>query len=142
MTTPATRAVARAIRRSTQKHLDHAIEQPDHGIVTQVDPLLIELGQSDIVLEEDDLVLTQHVREYDTRVGFAVGDSVLVVPAASGDYAVVGVVSTSEPADAPSGYTALGTPISTAVGNIIGKLAVRDDTGAVVGYSPVYDDIT
>lgn len=67
------------------------------AVVRQVAPLRVELTESRIFLDEDDLSLGQWVRRYEKDKGLKVGDSLVVTPLHSGDWVASEVLSSQEP---------------------------------------------
>lgn len=65
----------------------------EYGIVRRVVPLEVELTTADVVIDSDELVVSQEVRQYDRDVGIAVGDTIVLVPAVNDELVAVAVVS-------------------------------------------------
>jgi microcystin-dependent protein len=65
----------------------------EYGIVRAVVPLEVELTTADIVIDSDELVVSQEVRQYDRDVGIAVGDTIVLVPAMNEELVAVAVIS-------------------------------------------------
>jgi microcystin-dependent protein len=100
-----TDAAAAAVRSYVERAIAQVL-QADYGIVRQVDPLQVELGHTNFVLDSDELVVTQEVRRYDATTGLQVGDALGLMPMESGEYLAVGVVSNESDPEAavdPSG---------------------------------------
>jgi microcystin-dependent protein len=83
---------AAAIRDVVQRVVSQMI-LPDYGIVRQVNPLQVELGHVNDVIDSDELVVTQEVRRYDAQIGLKAGDALALIPMESDEYLAVGVVS-------------------------------------------------
>lgn len=131
------------------------------GIVRTVKPLSVELiesalsstdGVESFVLREDGLTLSATVRRYDQDHLLKVGDALAVIQLSSEDFLALDVITDQEvtrgidtfafPSDdyelvAPE----LGGPVAWTESHIILKVRLRDETGAVIGWIPVYDTL-
>lgn len=87
---------ARAIRRTSQ---DVASRKPETqvAVIRRLEPLQAELTESNILLDEDDMSLSQGVRRYDIDKGLAVNDALVVTPLPNGDWIAHEVQSKNEP---------------------------------------------
>lgn len=80
------------------------VQLADFGIVRAVNPLSVELGYQNEVLDSDELIVSQGIRQYDKDVGLKVGDTLVLVPTESEEFIAVGLISD----------TALGTTVTSA----------------------------
>jgi hypothetical protein len=90
------KSAAQAIRR-TSHDVANRKQRTMVAVVRQVAPLRVELTESRIFLDEDDLSLGQWVRRYEKDKGLKVGDSLVVTPLHSGDWVASEVLSSQEP---------------------------------------------
>lgn len=91
--TPEARQLSRAIRRKGIDLVGAHGQRIVKALVAQIDPLVIELMRNDIAIDDDHLILGSMMRWYDAKVGFAVGDMVLVTRLDDGDWLVHEVVT-------------------------------------------------
>lgn len=148
-----------ARKRLAKAIADHATEQAEsegrrreYAVVHSVDPLQVELHGSGLVLDEDDLVVTQGFRRLTYDSGLDVGDTVVVDRMPNDDFLVSDVVGT--------GKAELGLDLDTIVHSsdptftgpnpgvggvtvtmnhhILKKVTLRADDGTVIGYVPIY----
>jgi hypothetical protein len=143
LTSPTTHAAARAIRahidRTARQHADNS--RPRYAIIRSLPPNLnVELADARLVLTDDDVTLGDSVRRYDQEHGLAVGDTLVLVQGAEGQWSAIDVHSARELGGRVGSAV---TPASSLAGHsVIGKLRVYDDNGSPVGWVPVYDAIT
>jgi hypothetical protein len=151
------RRAATALKAQQKKGIKYHTKEPQFAVVRRVEPeLSVEVTGSRLVLDEDDLHLSQDVRRYENDYGLKVGDTVMVTPIGEGDYAVTDVVSEkkdfegsdtnavmgsgfigggSDSVTIPSGggsdtVTIQGTPI-------VGTVPFYDKDGKVIGRIPL-----
>lgn len=86
---------AKAIRSLLGRGLDQRQQLGEYGTVKRVNPLEIELMHTDDVIDSDELVVTQAVRQYDRDVGLKAGDSVTLMQMENGEVVAIGVISDS-----------------------------------------------
>jgi hypothetical protein len=163
--------LARAIRQVGEKQIGHHVRKPDKALVLTADPLRVELVGSRVNLDDEEILLAHGVRKYDQEHGLKPGDVLLVVPTHSEDWIATNVVPQGDqnnmegvqPELLPASQNLGGTPttvgttgtptngwqtaptlgtLGTPGTNVVGKLAVRDDKGDVIGYIPVYATIS
>lgn len=150
MSGSAERAAA-AVRGMSARQVDSRARQQDYAIVRSIAPLKVELSSSRLLLDDDDLVVTQWVRRYDLEQGIKVGDTVVVTPMKNGDFLVQDVVAAKDAfrgfSDKTTDLLDSGDVTLTAPGgggtvtqshHIIKKVPYRNDAGAIVGYVPIY----
>jgi hypothetical protein len=150
--------LARALHGRTQRQLDAGAKNSHYAVVRQVSPLQVELSHSRLILTEDDLVITQWVRRYGYDYGLAVGDTVLVSHMPNDDFVVHDVIATakaeqgidnavdqivasSDPVWAGVAPAGGGAMTVTPDRHIVKKMPVRDVSGAVIGWTPVYTSL-
>jgi hypothetical protein len=111
------------------------------GVVSGTSPITVDMLGARITLDDDDLRLAASVREYDNRVGIAIGDTVVLHRIGEdGDWLITAVESDTDPSDAGVSSVVEKPLASTTVGRVVvGKLAVTDADGNTVGWVPVYD---
>lgn len=83
---------AAAVRDLVLRAVDRVV-LPDYGIVRTTNPIQVELGDEATVIDSDELVVTQAVRQYDKDVGLVAGDSLVLVPTRGGELIAVGVLA-------------------------------------------------
>lgn len=123
---------AKAVRTLIQKAIDR-VQLGDFGIVRAVNPVSVELGYQNEVLDSDELIVTQAVRQYDKDVGLKVGDSLALMPTESGEFIAVGLISDSPlgtPVTSASLTAAIATAIATEVTNRDAAIAASAATDA------------
>src|SRR5687767_13454112 len=74
----AARTAARALRRHGEWAVTYHGFRPRYAIVRSVDPLIAEVTDSELVLDEDDLLLSQGVKQLVASDALQVGDTLLV----------------------------------------------------------------
>lgn len=155
-----TRAADAVRRHAARAAAHHAPAHPDLATVVRAQPLAIELHHGGVSFDDEELLVTQAVREYDLRHGLKKGDVVKVTPLRSGEVLVehviaqkatfqgldnAGAASTSaDPVWSGSGTDPQGGTVNvtvTANHHIVAKVAMRDDAGAIVGWVPIYGSL-
>lgn len=134
--------LARAMRTHTQQNIAQGVREMHYGVVRQVTPLQVEIEGRSLVLEEDDLVITQWVRRYGYDYGLGVGDTVLVSHMPNDDFVVHDVVSTDKIEQGTDQSTTVTVSLTSRNGHIVRKTPVRANDGTVIGYTPVYTDLS
>jgi hypothetical protein len=81
------------VREHARRQHRYLSREPDYGVVRAVDPMQVELQASGIVLDNEQMVVTQCVRQYDVQYGIQVGDAVKVTLMWNGDWLVEHVIS-------------------------------------------------
>ncbi len=153
MNEKAIRRAARATRAHAGKMANARARDPQYAIVRSKNPLTAELTVSRLLLEEDDIVVSQAVRQYDLRHGLVVGDTLVVQPERGGDFIATAVVSDKGTFDgAGNTSTGSGNPVWTGVDSLGGAVAITVDRnivkkipyyegGVLIGYLPVYENL-
>ncbi len=90
------RRAAEAVREHGRRQHAHLTREPDYGVVRAIEPLQVELQRSAVLLDNDQMVVTQCVRQYDAQFGIEVGDAVKVSLMWNGDWLVEHVISTRD----------------------------------------------
>jgi hypothetical protein len=101
------------------------------GEVTSVSPLKVDLFESRITLEDDELVMTQWMRHYDHLYGLAVGDTVVIARKHTGGeihWVVTDVLSDNDIAS----KTAVGAPAGGITVDSQARTAVNDLRQALI----------
>lgn len=142
---------AEAIRAQAQHAVKALGRSADYGIVRAIAPLQVEMSSHRLMLEADDLVVTQWVRRYDLEQGIKAGDTVLLQPMPNGDFLVTDVIAAKDTFRGVSDRTAdlldssnvtltapSGGGTVTQSHSIIKKVPYRNDAGVIVGYIPIY----
>jgi hypothetical protein len=109
--------LARAVRRHATGLVDAHGQKAVLAVVTQVNPLAVELVANDIVIEDAHLMLGAWTRFYDQQFGISVGDTVLVSRLANEQWFVFDVLTTSN---------------SPSVGGVRTLNAIVDGSGSVL----------
>lgn len=91
------RKLAKAIRRSAHDVADRK-QETMVGVIRTIKPLRVELTESGMGLDDDDISMGQGVRRYDKDKGLKAGDSLVLTPLRSGDWIAQEVLSEHEPA--------------------------------------------
>lgn len=107
--------VAKAIRDQDKQTADYGVREVEFADVRQVSPLLLELHDANIELEEEDLILSQNVKSYDNGTGILAGDTLAVKRMRDGNFLVLDVFSDTTP---PS---SVGLPAGGTEGQILAK---------------------
>lgn len=95
----ATQDLARRMREHAGRVSDYRTQ--DHrmrrGIVLDPPPSLrVELVDSSLILDDDDVTLGYSARKFDLDVGIAAGDTLILAPTHDGDWIAVDVVTEQE----------------------------------------------
>lgn len=98
--------LAEAIRGTSHNVVREEVRPPQRAVVRTVDPLRVELTNARLVLEDEDLIMSQEVRTYDYNYGIAVGDTVVLLPVSGEEWVISNVVSQQDilgggPSEAP-----------------------------------------
>lgn len=139
---PDPRAIERlagAVRKHGERQLRFHAKEPQLAVVRRLTPLQVELVSANLVLDDEDLTLTQSVRRYESNYGLKVGDTVVVQPVSSGEWVVSSVVSdksTFQGADTTAAMSPGTIPADTP---IVGTVPFRDANGNVVGRIPLLE---
>lgn len=89
----AERHLARGIRAALRRHDERRGRHVARGRIITLNPLGVDLLESDLTLDEDDIDLSQDVRRYDATEGLAVDDVLALLEVAEGDWIAVSVLS-------------------------------------------------
>lgn len=100
------RQLARAIDQHTDGAARSLGQRREYATVRGIAPLQIEMHGSGLLLDEDDLVISQWVRRYDYDIEIEVGDTVVVDHLPNDDFLVADVVTDTE-AYPLNGYVSL-----------------------------------
>lgn len=146
--------LAAAIRGTSGKVVREHHPLPQRAVVREIDPLTVELAESNLMLEDEDLTVTQHVRRYDRDYGLEVGDTVVVIPVSGGEFVVTSVISkkhtfqgvqterlpaaqvTQPVQDFPAQVLAPGVTLQ-----VVGWHAVHDKDGEIIGYTRIWGTV-
>jgi len=134
--------VAKAIRDQDKQTADYGVREVEFADVRQLSPLLLELHDANIQLEEEDLILSQDFKVYDDATGLAVGDTVAVKQMRGGDFLVLDVFSDTTPAS-PSGAsdaTTTAKGIIQLAGDLAGTAASPQIAVGAIGTSELATD--
>lgn len=134
--------LARALRAHTQQNIAQGVREVHYGIVRQVSPLQVEIEGRSLVLDENDLVVTQWVRRYGYDYGLSVGDTVLVSHMPNDDFVVHDVVSTDRIEQGLDQSSAVTVSLTSRNGHIVRKAPYLANDGTLIGYTPVYTDLS
>lgn len=156
----AIRRAVEAVRSHASRSVEYLTREPDYAVVRKLNPLEVELSSSAMTLDSEQLVVTQHVREYDLRHGLKVGDAVKVSLMRNGDWLVehviapkdtfggvepsAQVVDSADPTYEGSGSDPQGGTVDVTVTpdhHIVKKVAYLDEDGNVVGWLPIYGSL-
>lgn len=134
------RRAAASLRNHSRRAISWQTKEVQMAVVRQIDPIAVEVTESHLYLDDDDLTLSQDVRVYERQYGLKVGDTVTVTPIGRGDYVVSDVVSDKyqfEGADT-NPVLGAGTIGGTGPGTaIIGTVSFYDKDGNVIGRLPL-----
>lgn len=134
--------LAKAIRTHGERQLAITQKVTHYATVRGLDPFQVELQDRRLILDEDDLVITQWVRRYGYDYGLQVGDTVLVHHMPNDDFVVADVVSTD---DIPEGFGASDTTtvsLTSRNGHILRSVPFYGADGTIIGRIPVYTALT
>lgn len=101
MTRRAARMVAAAIREGARQHADAHGPGRYRATVTRwagQSDFAVDVHGLDMTLSDDDVTLSQAVRDYDARVGIAAQDVVILLDLGQHDFSAVAVESDTEAA--------------------------------------------
>lgn len=134
--------LARAIREHTRNGVSKLGHKLVKATVTRINPLGVELMRSDIVIDEEHLLLSGWLRHFDSRWGIEVGDTLLMSQLDDGDWYVLDVVSQEEfdLGDRPDLMTVL--PYNTGSGHVVAEIPYYDQGGILLGQLLIYDKAT
>jgi hypothetical protein len=150
----AVRRTAVAVRRHVNRGVKYHVSKPVFAVVTAPPPnLLCELVAADdpttspaVVLDDDDLTFSQTARRYDIDFGIEIGDTLVLLPVASGDWVVMTVVSEKIGFEGISPKTkgSNSAPVDSEGGLLRSGVdfwgAWKDKDGKVIGWVPVWPD--
>jgi hypothetical protein len=135
----ATRDAAEAIRRAAERQAGQ-VPRGQEAVVLSLPAsatgLSVELTSSRLVLDEDDLIVSQAVEQYDVDYGLAEGDTLFVLPSASGRWHALAVITETEATERGTGTgTGAGGAVTIADGGDVaeGSTTDPDTANTVVG---------
>jgi hypothetical protein len=134
--------LARSIRAHVNRKLSSDVREVHYADVRSTNPLQVELQGRRLVLDEDHLVVTQWVRQYDYQHGLQVGDTVVVSHMSNDDFLVHDVVSTNKMEAGADEGTRATVSLTSRNGHIVGTVPYLGDDGTVIGYLPLYSSLT
>jgi len=105
MASDAIRRAAAAIRRHDRDLVENQVREIEYAQVTRSSPLSLDLFDSSISLDEDDLTLSQWVRAYQSSVGIKAGDRLAITKMRSGGWLAVDVIGRKGAANMTGGVT-------------------------------------
>lgn len=87
--------LAHKLRHVSREEARAASPPPRRALVTKTNPLSVEDIGGDLALEDgdDDVEVSQSVRDYDSRIGIDVGDQIIIDQTEDGDYLLRSVIS-------------------------------------------------
>lgn len=85
----ASRALTKRMRDESKRH--HRPKR--YAVITRLHPLTAEMTEGSLVLDDDDLVLSQWVEQYRKQYGLRVGDALTVHRMGNGDWVADDVIS-------------------------------------------------
>lgn len=85
--------LAEAIRGSGHRIVREEVRETQRGVVLTASPLRVELTNARLVLEHEDLILSQEVRRYEYDFGLDVGDTLVLLPVSGEEWVVTNVIS-------------------------------------------------
>jgi hypothetical protein len=133
----ATRDAAEAIRRAAERQA-RQVPRGQEAVVLSLPAsatgLSAELTSSRLVLDEDDLIVSQAVEQYDVDYGLAEGDTLFVLPSASGRWHALAVITETEATERGTGTgTGSGGAVTIADGADVAEGTTTDpDTSSTV----------
>ena len=137
-------ADAVAVRAHSKKVVREGVKESHRALVLEVDPLKVEItGSGLIVLEEEDLMISQHLRKYHRDHKVVPGDTLAVIPVHGDEWVATDVISTKdtfEGADTESvaaGGRVFGAGTDFTSTTIIGLVPFRDENENIIGYLPL-----
>jgi hypothetical protein len=134
--------LARALRSHSGRLIESARRETHFAVVRQANPLQVEIEDHGLVLDEEDLHVTQWVRRYDYDHNLQVGDTVLVAHMPNDDFVVHDVIGTGK---AEAGLDLANVSASSdpsGAQHVIKKVPMLDDAGNILGYVPIYGSLT
>ena len=109
--------LAGAIRDTSLMVVREEVRVPQRAVVLDTDPLEVELTHSRLVLDNEDLIIAQSVRQYESDYGIEVGDGLVLLPVAGDEWVAAAVIGEQDEFIPPSGggsgerwFTGSGTP--------------------------------
>lgn len=87
--------LARSVRSHSKRSVNYnqSNRAPHYGVVLSTDPWEVEMHDGELLLEADDLVVTQWVEKYHVLYGVDVGDTVVITEMRDGDWMLSDVIS-------------------------------------------------
>jgi hypothetical protein len=131
--------LARAISNHAARHARQNAHRTFYARILQLDPLQAEVTTNRLMLDEDDIVLSQGVRRYDYDYGLEVGDTLLVSQMPNDDFLAHDVVTQYPTLEGADSTTPSDANYQTSHGKIVAAIDVTDSDGNVIGQQPVYD---
>jgi len=149
------RAVHRAAT-AVRSHLDRGVKyhvtKSQYAIVTQPPPKILAqlVPEADpttspaLMLDDEDLTFSQAARRYDIDFGIKVGDTLVLLPVASGDWVVTAVVSEKIGFEGicPITRGSYAAPVDVQGALLLDPVAFwgawKDKQGSVIGWVPVW----
>jgi hypothetical protein len=157
------REAARAVKMLVKQMIELHVPKNLIGIVTDTQPITVDIAGLDNSLSEDEGLLISHtVRHYDEQHGLEEGDSLLLVPAHGGDYVATSVVTQNSSLSGVAGEDSVivggavtGTLDATSAHVVVGGTSYpviggtvtvpftstadyRDGNGDVIGQVPLF----
>jgi hypothetical protein len=129
--------LARAFSDHAARHARAQHRGPYYAKIVALNPLQAEVTSQRIVLDEDDMVLSQWVRRYDWEYELAVGDTLVVSRMPNEDWLAHDVV-THNAQNEGADPTDPDPPDLGNFVNLVAQIAVTDVDGNITGYIPVY----
>jgi Collagen triple helix repeat (20 copies) len=112
--------LAEAIRDNSSTVVRETVRVPQRAIVLDTEPLEVELTHSRLVLDNEDLIISQSVRQYESDYGINVGDGLVLVPVEGDEWVAAAVIGEQDEFIPPSGgtggerwFTGSGVPLDT-----------------------------
>lgn len=93
MTSQAAQTLAAAIRHGARRHDERHGPRVYRGTITSLSPLGVDLLNTDLSLDADDIEYSTTVTDYDTATGLVKGDVLALIEVDDGDFVAVAVVS-------------------------------------------------
>jgi hypothetical protein len=85
--------LAEAIRDNSHNVIRETMRIPQRAVVLDIEPLEVELTHGRLVLDNEDLIVSQSVRQYDNDYGINVGDVLVLVPVEGEEWVAAGVIA-------------------------------------------------
>jgi hypothetical protein len=109
--------LAEAIRDKSLTVVREEVRVPQRAVVLDTEPLEVELTHSRLVLDNEDLIISQSVRQYESDYGINVGDGLMLVPVEGDEWVAAAVIGEQDEFIPPSGggsgerwFTGSGAP--------------------------------